>query len=85
VHKKALEGDNAAVHAEVEVHLSTCCSARESEYSPRSASDHDRHSSIFHMDQTNVMDGNIVRVMSWYGNVWAFSNGMVDTGLPWGG
>jgi hypothetical protein len=35
------------------------------------------------MDQTNVMDGNIVRVMSWNDNVWA--NGMVDTGLPRGG
>jgi hypothetical protein len=34
------------------------------------------------MDKTNVMDGNIVRVMSWNDNVWA--NGMVDTGLPWG-
>ena len=29
----------------------------------------DWHSWIFHMDQTNVMDGNIVRVMSWYERV----------------
>ena len=34
---------------------------------------HDPHSSIFHMDQTKVMDGNFVRVMSWYDNEWGFS------------
>ncbi|MGA8148109.1 MAG: type I glyceraldehyde-3-phosphate dehydrogenase, partial [Gallionellaceae bacterium] len=27
---------------------------------------HDAHSSVFHMDQTKVMDGTLVRVMSWY-------------------
>src|SRR5712691_6329360 len=35
---------------------------------------HDPHSSIFHMDQTKVMDGTLVRVMSWYDNEWGFSN-----------
>ncbi len=39
---------------------------------------HDPHSSIVHMDQTKVMDGTFVRVMSWYDNEWWFSNRMVD-------
>jgi glyceraldehyde 3-phosphate dehydrogenase len=39
---------------------------------------HDPHSSIVHMDQTKVMDGTFVRVMSWYDNEWGFSNRMVD-------
>src|SRR6202795_3070883 len=40
---------------------------------------HDPHSSIFHMDQTKVLDGTLVRVMSWYDNEWGFSNRMIDT------
>ena len=42
---------------------------------------HDPRSSIFHMDQTKVMDGNLVRVMSWYDNEWGFSNRMLDTAV----
>src|SRR5579863_3733838 len=42
---------------------------------------HDPHSSVFHMDQTKVMDGTLVRVMSWYDNEWGFSNRMVDTAV----
>ncbi len=45
---------------------------------------HDPHSSIFHMDQTKVMDGNFVRVMSWYDNEWGFSNRMADTAVAMG-
>ena len=45
---------------------------------------HDPHSSVFHMDQTNVMDGTLVRVMSWYDNEWGFSNRMVDTAVAMG-
>src|SRR5262249_13847257 len=33
---------------------------------------HDPHSSVFHLDQTKVMDGTLVRVMSWYDNEWGF-------------
>src|SRR5918997_729656 len=40
---------------------------------------HDPHSSVFHMDQTKVMDGTLVRVMSWYDNEWGFTNSMADT------
>jgi glyceraldehyde 3-phosphate dehydrogenase len=42
---------------------------------------HDPHSSIFHMDQTKVMDGNFVSIMSWYDNEWGFSNRMADTAI----
>ena len=45
---------------------------------------HDTHSSIFHMDQTKVMDGTLVRVMSWYDNEWGFSNRMSDTAVAMG-
>ena len=42
---------------------------------------HDSRSSIFHMDQTKVMDGSFVRVLSWYDNEWGFSNRMSDTAV----
>src|SRR6201991_1291563 len=45
---------------------------------------HDPHSSIFHMDQTKVMDGTFVRVMSWYDNEWGFSNRMSDSAVAMG-
>jgi glyceraldehyde 3-phosphate dehydrogenase len=45
---------------------------------------HDPHSSIFHLDQTKVIDGTLVRVMSWYDNEWGFSNRMSDTAVAMG-
>jgi glyceraldehyde 3-phosphate dehydrogenase len=45
---------------------------------------HDSHSSVFHMDQTKVLDGTLVRVMSWYDNEWGFSNRMADTATAMG-
>jgi len=45
---------------------------------------HDAHSSVFAIDQTRVMDGTLVRVMSWYDNEWGFSNRMVDTAVAMG-
>ena len=42
---------------------------------------HDPHSSIFHLDQTKVMDGTLVRVLTWYDNEWGFSNRMSDTAV----
>ena len=42
---------------------------------------HDSRSSIFHMDQTKVMDNMFVRVLSWYDNEWGFSNRMSDTAV----
>ena len=45
---------------------------------------HDSHSSIFHMDQTKVMDGTFVSILSWYDNEWGFSNRMADTAVAMG-
>lgn len=45
---------------------------------------HDPHSSVFHLDQTKVMDGTLVRVLSWYDNEWGFSNRMADTAVAMG-
>ncbi len=42
---------------------------------------HDPHSSIFHMDQTKVLDGTLVSILSWYDNEWGFSNRMADTAV----
>jgi len=46
---------------------------------------HDPHSSIFHMDQTKVMEGRMVRILTWYDNEWGFSNRMSDTAVAMGG
>jgi glyceraldehyde 3-phosphate dehydrogenase len=45
---------------------------------------HDPHSSIFAMDQVKVMEGNLVRVLSWYDNEWGFSCRMADTAVAMG-
>ncbi|MCA0399242.1 MAG: type I glyceraldehyde-3-phosphate dehydrogenase [Proteobacteria bacterium] len=42
---------------------------------------HDPHSSIFHMDQTKVMGGTMVSILTWYDNEWGFSNRMSDTAV----
>ena len=42
---------------------------------------HDNHSSIFALDQTQVLEGKLVRVLSWYDNEWGFSTRMTDTAL----
>jgi len=45
---------------------------------------HDSRSSVFHLDQTKVIDGTFVRVLSWYDNEWGFSNRMADTAVALG-
>ena len=45
---------------------------------------HDPHSSIFHIDQTKVMEGTMCRILSWYDNEWGFSNRMADTAVAMG-
>ncbi|EPX86315.1 glyceraldehyde-3-phosphate dehydrogenase (NAD+) [Rubellimicrobium thermophilum DSM 16684] len=45
---------------------------------------HDPHSSVFHMDQTKVMDGKFCRILSWYDNEWGFSNRMADVAVAMG-
>src|SRR5579871_1721541 len=42
---------------------------------------HDNRSSVFHLDQSKVIDGKFVRVLSWYDNEWGFSNRMADTAV----
>ncbi|WP_412049897.1 MULTISPECIES: type I glyceraldehyde-3-phosphate dehydrogenase [unclassified Hoeflea] len=42
---------------------------------------HDPRSSIFHADQTKVMDGTLVSILTWYDNEWGFSNRMGDTAV----
>ncbi len=42
---------------------------------------HDNRSSVFHMDQTKVIDGSFVRILSWYDNEWGFSSRMSDTAV----
>jgi glyceraldehyde 3-phosphate dehydrogenase len=45
---------------------------------------HDSHSSTFASAQTKVMDGNLVRILTWYDNEWGFSNRMADTAVAFG-
>ncbi|MEC3862535.1 type I glyceraldehyde-3-phosphate dehydrogenase [Mesobacterium sp. TK19101] len=45
---------------------------------------HDSHSSVFHTDQTRVMDDTMVRILSWYDNEWGFSCRMLDTAAHMG-
>lgn len=40
---------------------------------------HNPHSSIFSCEGTKVLEGDFIRVMSWYDNEWGFSNRMLDT------
>ncbi|GAB4543673.1 MAG: type I glyceraldehyde-3-phosphate dehydrogenase [Parvularculaceae bacterium] len=40
---------------------------------------HDNHSSTFALAQTQVLEGKIVRVLSWYDNEWGFATRMSDT------
>ena len=45
---------------------------------------HNPASSSFALDQTKVMDGTFVSVMTWYDNEWGFSNRMADTAVAMG-
>jgi glyceraldehyde 3-phosphate dehydrogenase len=45
---------------------------------------HNPASSTFDLKQTQVIDGRLVRVLSWYDNEWGFSNRMVDTAVAMG-
>lgn len=40
---------------------------------------HNPHSTIVALDQTDVQQGNLLRVIAWYDNEWGFSNRMLDT------
>ncbi len=45
---------------------------------------HDPRSSIFHLDQTRVLEGRLCRILTWYDNEWGFSNRMSDTAVAMG-
>lgn len=80
--KKATSKDeiNAAIKAAAEGELKGILAANDA---PLVSIDfnHNPHSSIFDLTQTQVVDGNLVRVLSWYDNEWGFSNRMADTTL----
>jgi len=42
---------------------------------------HDPHSSTFALGQTQILEGKLVRILSWYDNEWGFSTRMSDTAL----
>jgi glyceraldehyde 3-phosphate dehydrogenase len=42
---------------------------------------HSPFSSNFDLTQTQIVDGKLVRVLSWYDNEWGFSNRMSDTAI----
>ena len=83
------EGDHARTRSTARSSAPPSSSSRASSATPTQPNvsgdfNHDPHSSIFHMDQTKVMDGTFVRVMSWYDNEWGFSNRMADTAVAMG-
>ena len=41
----------------------------------------DPRASVVQADMTRVVDGNLVKVMSWYDNEWGFTNQMIKTAL----
>ncbi len=45
---------------------------------------HDPHSSTFDLTQTQIVDGRLVRILSWYDNEWGFSCRMCDTAVAVG-
>jgi glyceraldehyde 3-phosphate dehydrogenase len=78
-----IEEINAAIRAAANGHLTGILGFTDQ---PNVSADfnHDPHSSIFHMDQTKVMDGTMVRILAWYDNEWGFSNRMADTAVAMG-
>ena len=42
---------------------------------------HDPHSSTFALGQTQILEGKLVRILTWYDNEWGFSTRMTDTAL----
>lgn len=45
---------------------------------------HNSHSSVFDLTQTQIVDERLVRVLSWYDNEWGFANRMSDTAVAMG-
>ena len=45
---------------------------------------HDPHSSTFALNQTQIVDGGLARILTWYDNEWGFSTRMSDVALEMG-
>jgi glyceraldehyde 3-phosphate dehydrogenase len=45
---------------------------------------HDPHSAIFDVTQTQVLDKGFVRVLAWYDNEWGFSKRMLELAAYFG-
>ncbi|MGE0409233.1 MAG: type I glyceraldehyde-3-phosphate dehydrogenase [Amphiplicatus sp.] len=45
---------------------------------------HDPHSSTFALPQTQILEGKLARILTWYDNEWGFSTRMTDTALAMG-
>jgi glyceraldehyde 3-phosphate dehydrogenase len=45
---------------------------------------HNPHSSSFDLTQTQIVDGKLARVLSWYDNEWGFSCRMLDVAAELG-
>ena len=45
---------------------------------------HNAHSSIFALPQTQVLDERFVRILTWYDNEWGFASRMSDTAVAMG-
>ena len=73
-----VEEINAAIRKAAEGRLAGVLGFTE-EANVSSDFNHDPRSSVFHMDQTKVMEGRLCRILSWYDNEWGFSNRMADT------
>ena len=84
VHRQARDDEGRSQrgdHSAPPSSSSRASSATRTSRTSRSTSTTIPHSSVFHLDQTKVMDGTFVRVMSWYDNEWGFSNRMADTAV----
>ena len=79
----SIEEINAAIRAAAQGHLHGILGFTDQ---PNVSADfnHDPRSSIFHMDQTKVLEGRMCRILSWYDNEWGFSNRMADTAVAMG-
>ena len=70
---------NAILKAAAEAARSRACSTIPTSRWSRSTSTARRRSSTVDSLETAVLEGKLVRVLSWYDNEWGFSNRMVDT------
>ncbi len=76
--KTTPEEINTALKAAASTHLSGILETNEL---PLVSIDfnHNPHSSIVDLAQTQVVEGDFCRVLSWYDNEWGFANRMIDT------